>query len=167
MKEPSAPSGVGAYAELAKEALEAQEKRKASFEQRGIAVITTSGALVTLLFGLAALSTKRSATFVLPDPAREWLTVALYLFVAAAVAALVTNFPIAYTAMTAAGLKGRLKESPIRRLDDATKDVALTRVKELESAKRKNSFKGAMLMVAMALEVLAVACVARAIALIL
>ncbi|HEX8117309.1 MAG TPA: hypothetical protein VF521_08555, partial [Pyrinomonadaceae bacterium] len=50
-------SGYAAYGDFIKDELEAQDKRKASFEQRGLAVITTSGALVTLLFALAALST--------------------------------------------------------------------------------------------------------------
>src|SRR5204863_5652630 len=46
-----------------------QDARKVSLEQRALAVITTSGALVTLLFGLAALSSKRAATFTLPGSA--------------------------------------------------------------------------------------------------
>src|SRR6266540_1704964 len=47
-------AGYVAYGDFVKDELDAQDKRKSSFEQRGLAVITTSGALVTLLFALAA-----------------------------------------------------------------------------------------------------------------
>ena len=50
------PKGRAVYGEYIKEQLNAQEARKNSLEQRGLAVITTSGALVTLLFGLTALT---------------------------------------------------------------------------------------------------------------
>ena len=47
--------GRAIYSDYIKEQLDAQEARKISLEQRGLAVITTSGVLVTLLFGLTAL----------------------------------------------------------------------------------------------------------------
>ena len=52
---PPIDGGRSIYADFIKEQLDAQEARKVSLEQRGLAVITTSGALVTLLFGLTAL----------------------------------------------------------------------------------------------------------------
>ena len=55
MPEDTDPRGRAIYADYIKEQQEAQEARKVSLEQRGLAVITTSGALVTLLFGLTAL----------------------------------------------------------------------------------------------------------------
>jgi flagellar biosynthesis protein FlhB len=156
------PSGVEAYGNLLKEELEAQDKRKASFEQRGLAVITTSGTLVTLLFALAALSTK-GQTFVLPDAARGWLLGSLPFFVLAALAAVITNIPVKYQIVTAEAIRERLKEKPIRNADEAAKDIALTRVKALKSAKKINSIKGWVLVTGMALEVIAVGCVAIAI----
>jgi hypothetical protein len=157
------PAGFQAYAEFAKDELAAQDHRKASFEQRGLAVITTSGALVTLLFALAALSTKESQTFVLPGPSREWLSDALVLFFLAAVAALVTNVPLSYEAAEADAIRARLKESPVRDADEAAKDIALTRVKALRSAKTKNGIKGWALFAGIAFEMAAVGCVAAAI----
>lgn len=156
-------SGVVAYGEFVKDELAAQDQRKASFEQRGIAVITTSGALATLLFALAALSTKQSQTFVLPAGARDWLVGALVLFVLAAIAAVITNVPVGYEAVDADEIKGRLKEDPPRNTEAAAKDIALTRVKALRSAKKKNGRKGKVLFAGMVAEVLAVACVAAAI----
>jgi hypothetical protein len=156
-------SGFKAYGDFVKDELAAQDQRKTSFEQRGVAVITTSGALVTLLFALAALSTKEAQTFVLPDSARSWLNVALVLFVLAAVAALATNVPLSYQAVDAAAIKDRLKAVPVKGADEATKDIALTRVKALRDAKLKNSIKGWLLFAGMGFEMLAVGCVALAI----
>jgi hypothetical protein len=174
-------SGIDAYGELLKDELDTQDRRKASFEQRGLAVITTSGVLVTLLFALAALSTKQAQTFVLPDTARDWLLAALVTFVLAAVAAVITNIPLSYQAVDAAEIRGRLRgapirvrtaggrllDPPVRSADAAAKDIALTRVKALASAKTKNTFKGYVLLAAMALEVMAVGCVAKAVSFII
>ena len=86
-------SGVSVLDAFIKDALTAQDQRKASFEQRGLAVITTSGALATLLLALAALSTTKQTTLVLPGSAKPWLIAALILFFVSAVAALGTNVP--------------------------------------------------------------------------
>jgi hypothetical protein len=163
----SKSAGYAVYGDFIKDELEAQDKRKASFEQRGLAVITTSGALVTLLFALAAFSTKAAATFVLPDAAKTWLSVALLLFFLSALAALLTNAPFMYQAVPANKIKDRLLELPPRDADAAAKDIAFTRLKALDSAKQKNAIKGWALAAAMFFEALAVGCVAFAILIIL
>ena len=163
----SASNGYEAYGQFVKDELAVQDARKASFEQRGLAVITTSGVLVTLLFALAALSTKRSATFVLPHSARTWLSIALLLFFLSAIAALVTNAPLIYQAVESENIRKRLREKPPRSASEAAKDVAFTRADALESAKAKNSIKGWALAVAMLFEALAVGCVAVAISIVL
>jgi hypothetical protein len=160
-------TGTVAYGDFVKDELEAQDKRKTSFEQRGLAVITTSGTLVTLLFALVALSTKKADTFVLPHAAHTWLTVSLVFFFLSALAALLANAPFIYQAVEAAKIRERLHEKPPRALDAAIKDVAYTRLDALESAKAKNSIKGRALAVAMSFEALAVGCVAVAVAIIL
>lgn len=159
--------GYRVYGEFIKDELEAQDKRKASFEQRGLAVITTSGTLVTLLFALAALSTKQAATFTLPSSARDWLFGALVLFFFSALAALLSNAPFVYQAVPAKNIRERLREKPPRSSDAATRDVAFSRLDALESAKKLNGIKGWALLTAMALEAFAVGCVAVAITIIL
>jgi hypothetical protein len=154
-------SGIGTYGAFLKDEIAAQDQRKTSFEQRGLAVVTTSGTLVTLLFALAALSTKQQATFVLPDDAQTWLLRAVVFFFVAAVAALVTNVPLSYGAPTPESIKRLLKETSTE--DEAEKEVALARVEMLKSAKTSNSFKGWVLVGAMALEVVALGCVAFAV----
>jgi hypothetical protein len=147
------------YAAYIKDQIDAQEARKSSLEQRGLAVITTSGALVTLLFGLAALSTKSGATFDLPGAASTFLTFALVFFVLAAGSAIITNLPRSYQGVTVDGLRDAVKD----RWDDseevASRMVALTQLKVLASAKDVNGQKGMALVAGMVLEIIAVALV--------
>lgn len=159
----SEPTGYAAYGEFVKDELAAQDARKASFEQRGQTVITTSGALVTLLFALAALSTQQAATFTLPDTARSWLLVGLALFFASAVAALATNAPLVYQVVPVEKVRDRLTREAAPTADRATKAIALTRLEALDSAKSQNAIKGWALATALALEALAVGCVAVAV----
>jgi hypothetical protein len=161
------PDGYDAYGQFVEDELAAQDARKASFEQRGIAVITTSGVLVTLLFGLAELSTKQSQTFALPHTARTWLQIGLALFFLSAVGALVANAPLIYQVVGAESIRQRLREDPPRTASAAAKDIAFTRADALESAKKQNSAKGWALAIAMLCEALAVGCVAVAISVIL
>jgi hypothetical protein len=156
------PSAFDTYAEFLKDEIAAQDARKASFEAKGLAVITTSGALVTLLFALAALSTQQAQTFVLPKGAQDWLRLALIAFFAAAVAALITNLPLWYQAPNVDDVKKLFIEDA----DDpnaALKNVGLARVAVANSAEHANNIKGWVLVAAMVLEVVAVALVALAV----
>jgi nitrate reductase NapE component len=166
-EEPAQPAGHSIYADYIKEQLEAQEARKLSLEQRGLAVITTSGVLVTLLFGLTALSVRRSSTFVIPDTAAGLLIAALVFFVLAALSAIYTNLPRSYEGVTVNALREAVKE----RWEDseavASEMVALTRLKVLASAKSKNDLKGVALVAAMFCEIFAVALVGAAVGFVL
>lgn len=117
---------------------------------------------VTLLFALAALSTKDQPTFELPADARTWLSRALVLFFLAAVAALLTNVPLRYQTAEPVDIRNAVESKPTPSQDEAEMDLALVRVAVLTSARTKNTLKGWILVVAMALEVLALGCVARA-----
>jgi hypothetical protein len=153
------PGGRAIYGAYIKEQLDAQEARKVSLEQRGLAVITTSGALVTLLFGLTALTVKREATFDLPGTAAVFLAAALVFFVLAALSALVTNLPRSYEGVTVDALRAAVRD----RWDDseatASRKVALTRLTVLASAKTVNNQKGLALLGGMVSEIIAVALV--------
>lgn len=152
-------SGEATYAEFVKDELDVQDARRASFEQRGITVITTSGALATLLLGLGALSTKRSNTFVLPETSEVLLALALLCFAAAAALALMTNVPRRYETVTVDAMRKRLNEKPVRGADAAARDVAEARLKAITTAKARNRTKGYLLFGALGAEVLAVALV--------
>jgi len=150
-----------------KDELAAEDARKSSFEQRGQVVITTAGTLVTLLLAVAALSTKQAATFTLPDAARTWLLVGLGFFFASAVAALFINFPRVYQVVPVEKIKERLNRASPPTADRAAKAIALTRLDAVESAKTQNTIKGRALAAALALEALAVGCLAVAVSMIL
>jgi hypothetical protein len=153
---PSLPSGASVYSDFLAGELAVQNARKASFEQRGIAVVTTAGTLVTLLFGLAALSTSVAKAEQLSGSTKTALAYALVLFVVSAILALLTNLPIGYQAVPADEIRDRLREKPGRDADAARRDIALTQVKVLRDAKRKNSLKGWCLFGALVFEVVAV-----------
>lgn len=156
-------TGTETYAALIDRELDAQEARKASLEQRGLAVITTAGVLTSLLFGLAAFSTKSAHALVLPGNAHQLLIAALVLFFASAVAALVVNAPLVYQAIKPDDIRERLKETPVRGREAAARDIAFTQLKTLESAKKMNGVKGWALIVSMVLEAAAVGCLVVAI----
>ena len=156
---PEEPKGRAVYADYIKGEVEAQEARKSSLEQRGLAVITTSGALVTLLFGLTALTVKREATFDIPTTAAVFLAAALVFFVVAALLALIRNLPRSYAGVTVNALGDAVKNRWDVNEATASRMVALTRLKVLASAKYVNNQKGLALIWAMVAEILAVALV--------
>ncbi len=157
------PTAATFYGEYLKDELAGQESRKVSFEQRGLAVVTTAGTLVTLLFGLAALSATVTKGTPLVAEERVWLGIALGLFVVSATLALATNFPLKYQGPEIPEIVTRLKAIPEDSPGDAIYAVADVRAKILTSAQRKNTLKGRLLFAALLIEVAAVGCVGVAI----
>ena len=155
--------GTAVYDEFLKAELASQETRKSSFEQRGLAVVTTTGALVTLLFGLAAIASRTGHGEPFSTEEKVWLAIALVCFVLSAFAALATNFPVKYEGVTVREVVKRLTEAQPNNVEQAHRDVALTQAKILEAAKDKYRLKGRYLFVAMAFEVLGVLAVGVAI----
>jgi uncharacterized membrane protein YcjF (UPF0283 family) len=161
------PRGRAFYAEYIKEELDAQEARKVSLEQRGLAVISSSGVLVTLLFGLTALSVRRESTFVIPEWAAGFLIAALVFFVLAALSAIITNLPRSYEGVKVDALRDAVKDRWEDSQATASRMVALTRLKALASAKEKNEQKGIALVAGMSFEIVAVALVGVAMGIVL
>jgi hypothetical protein len=132
-----------------------QNVRKASLEQRGIAVITTSGALVTLLFALVATITKTEG-YVLPSAARYPLYGAIALFVLAAIAAITANVPLSYQTANVDALQAAVRDFWDDSEATAGRRIAATDLKVLRAAKRANQLKAYILMWALIVEVVAV-----------
>jgi hypothetical protein len=94
---------------------------KASVEQRALVVTTTSGTLVTLVFGFGQLSravksvgtgsTLPITSYSLGTPAREFLTVSLALFGVAFVLALVTQIARSYPEISTEGFTQMLQDA--------------------------------------------------------
>ena len=139
-----------------------QEARKSSLEARGITVITTSGSLATLLFGLVALIT-RSEDFVLPTKAHGPLGLAVGAFTLAAVGGLLVNLPLFYKGADPAGLRGLLNHCWEEPEAAARLRVAATKVKFLDRAQSVNGVKAWVLILAMLAEVVGIGGVAQSV----
>jgi tetrahydromethanopterin S-methyltransferase subunit C len=146
--------------------LEEIRAAKASFEQRGIAVVTSSGILVTLLLGLAALITSRSG-YTLPDSAKPWIYGSMAAFVLAAVFGVLTNRPVWLRAPTAKSLFDLARHSWDDDRATAEKKIYATRVKMLARYKKTNRKQAKLLSYAVALEMLAILLMAVAVGIII
>jgi hypothetical protein len=89
------PAGGGGqvYAALVTSRMVEEDKRGSSLQARGLAVVTTSGTLVTLIFAVAQFVPGGRVPARIPEASRWLLAIAVAAFVAAAVGGLVTNVP--------------------------------------------------------------------------
>ncbi len=149
------------YEDFLGEQIAAEERRKDTVEQRGLAVITTSGSLVTLLFGLSTYL-PRDSRFAVPATARGLLTTAMVGFLLACVLALATNVPLPYGRLDAAALDlpGLVREPE----PTARQRVLITRWRLLAGTQHLNDTKAKLLVAAIAAEVLGAVCVALTVA---
>jgi hypothetical protein len=163
-RRPTPDPGASAVAAYVRHHLTRQDERKNSLEQRGMAVITTSGVLVTLLFGLATFSSRRTENLSIPVGASSLLVVALILFVAAALAAIFTNVPLDYQEFDAADFRSKIAAAVAAPRAEAERKAAITDLEILRAAKERNEIKAKLLFRAVVLEVAAVAAVGLAVA---
>jgi hypothetical protein len=88
------PAGK-AFDELIRERLQIEEARKSSLESRGVALVSATGAVVTVVFAFVAVMTTRES-YEPPVHVTPLLISAIAAFVLSAGLALLTNIPIAY-----------------------------------------------------------------------
>jgi hypothetical protein len=145
-----------AYNQLIADQLWEERSRKSSLEARGLAVITTSGTLATLLFALTAGLTT-AAHFKLPGHARLPLVLALVAFVLAALLGLITNIPLQYKEPSPDGLAVLVDANYWSASAEIGQiRVAQARVSTLAAARSANAQKVTLLLGAMFFELLAV-----------
>jgi len=161
-----ASGGSSIYHAFVKDQLTEQEARKSSLEQRGLAVITTSGTLASLLLALAAL-VSASDDFELTSSSRELVVAASLAFAAAALAALATNFPLLYASVRADQMSALMRDKWGDDQATAEQRVTATFIGLIATAKRLNRIKAWLLFAAMALEAVAVLLLAIAVGVIL
>lgn len=150
------------FVEYFKEVAAGEAARKTSLEQRGSAVIATSGTVTTLLFGLVALVTQ-SSDFDLPVQAKGPIGVALALLVGACVLSIVTNAPAPYIDVRITEPADQLKALWAKQPDDAWKVITSTRMQALKRAKFVNDIKAWVVVAAFVLEVGGVVSIAIAV----
>lgn len=155
------------HRELIATQLAEERATKMSLEQRGLSVITTSGVLATLLFGLAAFA-KQSQRASLGPPERSLLIAALILFVGASASSLWVLRPRSYEEADRERLQARVSPAEWSRTDviEGYRRDAQLNVDIIAAARKTNASKASCLFAAVLLEVAAVACVAAAVALV-
>jgi hypothetical protein len=144
------------YAALVDQQADEERQRKAGLEARGLALITTSAALVSLLFGLAAVVTD-SDSFQLTEASKIFLIASTGFFVFAAVLGLGSNWPFRYQQVDIANLRDLTSEEYWSGDETvASRRVAQVRVSILARARKMNLRKGRLLLAGILVEVLAV-----------
>jgi hypothetical protein len=161
---PSPPGGGDVYGAYIKSLLDYELARQSGLEARASTVVTTAGALVTLLFGLVAVITG-AARFRLPGAAHGWLIAAVILFVVAiGLAVAVAVIPLAYGQVDFAEGPAQLwKEAATA----ASEHVAEAQLKLITIARRKNSRIAWIVLLSGIAELLALVMLAVAVILIL
>jgi hypothetical protein len=134
------------YAQLISDELRDEQSRKASLEQRGLAVISTSGVLVSLLLALATV-VKRTEDFNIHREGRIFLIFALVGFITAAAFGIATNTPRSYIAIANDDLRRMVSEELWHNAEaPALRRIAENRVETLAVARRLNNNKGRLLL---------------------
>jgi hypothetical protein len=152
---------------LVEEQLEEERATKNSLEQRGSFVITSAGAIVTLLFGLAAVVTSRTS-FNVPDSARFVLVAAVGFFFLAAMGGLLANLPWRYAEVDEDDLRRLVQPAHWdRSFEVAARRTTEARIGILSSARETNAIKAAAVSGALLAEVVAVALVATSVGIVL
>jgi hypothetical protein len=162
---PPAAGGAGDshYADWIGEQLAREDARKESLEKRALAVITTSGALATLLFGLTAFRISGSSDIRLSHTAIASIVVAVIAFLISAACAIFINVPVDYQEVKPAELKRAVKERWGDSEREAERMISLTQIKVLESARDKNGRKAWLLFWSIAAQAVAVGAIGVAV----
>jgi hypothetical protein len=144
-------------ADLITKELDAEESVTASLQSRGLAVISSSGTLVTLLFGLSAVATT-AQHLKLPAAAKPPLYLAAVLLVAAAIAGIVTNAPRGGK-VTALRNLAPLLEQPYwdYPVGPAQQEVARRQLAAAEVARAGNNTRARWLLIGIILEIAGIA----------
>jgi len=154
-----------AYAAFIEELLKQEHARKTALEQRGLSVVTTSGTLITLLFGIAAFLSQDNG-LAISALAKGFLVAGLLLFLVALLLGLTIGRPMArfFARTRVQDLRQAVRpqawgaDKP-----EAVRRIAERRVDELDSWRDGNGIKAGYLFWALSAETVALACVAFAV----
>lgn len=146
------------YAAFIADALSREYARKQSLEQRGLAVITTAGTLVSLIFGFAIFAGVKSIQ--LPVAGKVFIGSGLVAFLLAAIFGLRISRPLSkyYAPVAVSSLRHAVE--PGSWIDDAieaARKLAVYRVSELDSWRNGNGLKADALYRAVSAETAGVA----------
>jgi hypothetical protein len=165
-----APDGYdpGPYVDLVKDLLAAEQARVERMEARGLAVVTTSGTLATLLLGIAALVVRRQDVRI-EDSALLLVALAAIAFVLAAGLAIAANRPTRAWNVKPERVRDELRERWGREApqDRPQQKATATRLAIWRSLHGLSQAKAVLVFAAMIVEAVAVALLAGAVVIIL
>jgi hypothetical protein len=158
------PAGGGGqvYAALVTSRMVEEDKRGSSLQARGLAVVTTSGTLVTLIFAVAQFVPGGRVPARIPEASRWLLAIAVAAFVAAAVGGLVTNVPRLLARPRLEDIITNIESGWSGPVAAAEKTVAVARARQLQELESANDGAARAVLAGLAAEVLAVALAAAA-----
>ena len=144
------------------EAFRVERAKKATSESKGLSVITTSGALVTLLFGLVAVATGKNERPT-GGAAAGFLFAGIAFFAAASMLGIYCNAPGRYLEIDPGSLTSMTTpEVWSKDAAEAQRELALAHIRILQNWRQVNLSRARVLLAAISLEVAGVAAVAVA-----
>lgn len=157
----------GSYGPTIKAQLDEERATKTSLEARGIGIITTSGVLATLIFGLVTFTrgTIAQAQVSINPAAKSALIVAVVLFGVAALLGLASNLPLFYREASVEILEKRIDPSEWTSPDpiEAARYDAVLNFQILRAARKVNGWKAWIVLSGLAAEALGALAVASAV----
>jgi hypothetical protein len=151
------------YASLVTTRIAEEEGRHRSLQGRGLAVVTTSGTLVTLIFAVAGFVLRDNVVTTVPGASRWLLTIAAVAFVCAAIGGLLANIPRDIGRPVSSKIAKRIKSEWTMPATLAEQTVAADRAHQLEKLEDVNDSAAQAVLAGLAAEVLAVALAAAAV----
>lgn len=165
MKENNNPGGR--YLSLLLDQPTDERAKKGALEQRGIAIISTSGTLVAIVLGFVALAT-RSQSYTLPPTAVLLLVLALAGLVAASAGGLLINMPARTPIIDAGELAEVAEQADWNRVNpDSLRAEYRIQAKLLIELRKVNRVRARLLIFALLVEVLALGLMAASVTLVL
>jgi hypothetical protein len=156
------------FSRTIKDQLDEERQRKNSLEGRGIGIVTSSGALATLLFGLVAFArgTNPQLHWEIGTLAKIALLISVALFAFAALMGLAANFPGAYKEASVKKLRERVQPEVWMKPDpiEAARYDAEVNVGTIDAARTINDRKAKVIRWGVAAEAGAAVAVALAVA---
>jgi hypothetical protein len=142
--------------------LEDELARKASLEQRALAIISTSGGLITLILALSALLLGKDPSATLGHAPRTLLVMAVSVLVTAAILGLVANAPNRFYLFSAGDIDRMIGEWEFNQ-EEAEILVAEMQARIVKNVAKSNNRKGRVVQFGVAFAVLGVTFVASAV----
>lgn len=150
-----------AYSKFVEAELKNERERRSALDQRGLGVVTSSSAFITLVFSLSVILTGKD--FTPKDGVRNFIAASLVSFVVAGALGIFANANRRYHVATRETLDDMLGEHWIDDEVDARNNVAALNVVTLDTLRTGNSKKVWFLSAALVFQVIAIASLGAAV----